>query len=487
MRRPGPPFPGPSSCATTRPYRTDREPPTMSSVRPTPRRLVVAALGITLLAMLPAAPVAAHGKSDNPEYLVKVGPVSVAAGTTTTSTVRIKQLVNTHHPYAVIGSMRVTPPAGFVVTGASARMGTQTVPVTVAGNAVTAENLDLRTKGQRLAFSITSEVRCGTVGATTWRVEAHEAKDFENTSRRIHIRKSPLSALGTSVAGCSLDFLRQPTLAGKDAVISSVSADPSGAAVAVRLIDGNGQPASQSGIPVSIAIAAGTGAAGAALSGATSDTTNANGVASFAARIDKVAFGYRFTADAGAGITGTTSTAFQIAGVAVACTGACTGTQSIGATTASISSTTTGTLSLSLGLEDVSCDNAINRYYQASSEPLLFDVTEGTGRTVVTVRIDADDVDRWLGRYQVCFSSPVSTFTNKYGAEIGPGEAGILPHCWWTADEHREPGAVRLDHDGPPPPLPVDHQACLEKRWKDVDGNVFVRFSVPPGDPRAKI
>lgn len=461
----------------------------MSSVRPTARRLAAAALGITLLAMLPAAPVAAHGKSDNPEYLVKVGPVAVAAGTTTTSTVRIKQLVNTHHPYAVIGSMRVTPPAGFVITGASARMGTQVVPVTVAGGSVTAENLDLRTKGQRLAFSITSEVRCGTVGATTWTVLAHEAKDFENTSRRIHIRKSPLSVLGTTVAGCSLDFLRQPTLAGKDTVISSVSADPSGAAVAVRLIAGNGQPALQSGIPVSIAIAAGTGAAGAALSGTTSDTTNVNGIASFAPRIDKVAFGYRFVADAGAGITGTTSSAFQIAGVAVACTGACTGTQSVGATTASISSTTTGTLSLSLGLEDVSCDNEVNKSYQASSEPLLFDVTEGTGRTVVTVRIDAANVDRRLGHYRVCFASPVSTFINKYGATIAAGEAGVLPDCWEDDDDHHhaDPTAILVPEHGPRPTLPVDHQACVEKKWKDHDDNVYVRFSVPPGDPRAKI
>lgn len=473
------------------PHRTDREPPTMSSVRSVPRRLVAATLGLTLLALLPAAPVGAHGKSDNPEYFVRVVPSAVAAGTTTTSTVRIKQLVNAHHAYAVIGSMRITPPAGFVITAASARMGTRTLPVTVAGNAVTAENLDLRTRGQRLTFSITSEVRCGTIGATTWRVQAHEARDFENTSRRIHIRKSPKSALGTSVAGCSLDFLRQPTLAGRNTVISSVSADPSGASVAVRLIAGNGQPALQSGIPVGIAIKPGTGAAGASLGGTRDASTNANGVATFAPTIDTAGTGYRLLAD-GTGMAGATSAPFNVAGVAVACTGSCTGEQSKGSTTASISSTTTGTLSLTLGLDDVSCDNAINKYYQASSEPLLFDVTDGTGRTVVTVRIDAADVDRRLGRYRVCFSSPVSTFINKYGHTIAPGEAGILPDCWDDDDDdhHHDATSIVIAHDDddePRPPLPLDHQACLEKRWKDRAGNVYVRFSVPPGDPRAKI
>lgn len=459
----------------------------MPSVRSTTRRLVGAALGLSLLAAIPAAPVSAHGSGTHPEYRVQVGPATAVAGTIGTTTVRFEQLVSSHHPYPVIGSMRITAPAGFVITGATAKMGKRSLPLTVRPGAVLAQDLDVRTAGQRIRFTITTEVRCGTVGASTWAVVAREAKTFSNTKRRT-VRQDKTSPLTTDVAGCSLEFLRQPALAGKGVTISSVSALPSGASVAVRLLDGNGQPALQSGIPVGLAIKPGTGAAGASLGGTRDATTNANGVATFAPTIDKEGTGYRLQAD-GTGLAGTTSAPFNVAGVAVACTGACTGEQSKGSTTASISSTTTGTLSLSLGVDDVSCDNEINKYYQATSESLLFDVTDGTGRTVVTVRIDAADVDRRLGRYRVCFSSPVSTFVNKYGHTIAPGEAGILPDCWDDDDDHHDATAVVIAHDDdePRPPLPLDHQACLEKKWKDRAGNVYVRFSVPPGDPRAKI
>jgi hypothetical protein len=458
----------------------------MPSVRPSIRRVAGAALGLSLLATIPAVPASAHGSGFHPEYLVRVGPSAAAAGTAITSVVRVRQLVDTHHRYAVIGSMRIKAPAGFVITGATARMGARTLPLRVSARTVLAQNLDLRSAGQRIVFSITSEVRCGVAGRSTWAVDAHEATNFWSRNGRKDVRKDKASVLTTDVAGCSLDFLRQPALAGKDAPISSVSADPSGASVAVRLLDGNGAPAQQSGIPVALAIKPGTGTEGASLGGAREAATNTSGVATFAPTIDTPGNGFRITA-AGSGLTGATSAPFDVAGIAVACTGACTGEQSKGSTTASISSTATGTLSLSLGLGDVSCDNAVNRYYKATSEPLLFDVTDGTGRTVVTVRIDAEDADRRVGKYRVCFSSPVSTFKNKYGITIAPGEAGILPDCWDHDDDDRDPHAVVIAHDGWRPPLPLDHQACLEKKWRDRAGNVYVRFSVPPGDPRAKI
>ena len=358
------------------------------------------------------------------------------------------------------------------------------MPVTVASGAATVENLSLRKAGQTLTLTVSTSVACGVSGTVTWNVNARTSKAYAST-RGVDVSPDAASTLSSVVAPCGLDFLRQPALAGSGSTITSVAADPSGASVAVRLLDGNGQPATQAGVAVSIAIKNGTGSSSATLGGTTTDTTNANGVASFAPSIGTAAFGYRLTADAGAGITGTTSSGFDIAGVAKVCSGACAGTDSKADTTASIDATTSGgLLTLSLGLEEVDCNNAANRFYQATSQPLLFDVTQATGRVVVTVRIDAASVDRKVSRYQVCFSSPVSTFVSRYGTTVAPGVAGILPDCWRDDDDDDDHHHTSRSA---PKPLPVGSQACTETRWKDSAGNVFVRFSVPPGDPRAKI
>ena len=79
----------------------------------------------------------------------------------------------------------------------------------------------------------------------------------------------------------------------------------------------------------------------------------------------------------------------------------------------------------------------------------------------------AASVDRPFFKYEVCFSSPNSTFKNKYGRTIAAGDAGILPMC-----------VNCLKPSGGP---------CVLLKWFDKDGNVYVKFSVPAGDPRGKI
>ena len=80
---------------------------------------------------------------------------------------------------------------------------------------------------------------------------------------------------------CSLDFLNGPADAEAGSNITRVAGDPSGAPVRVRLLDGNGDPAAIAGVPVSLAIAPGTGTAGADLDGDTTEPTDASGRASF--------------------------------------------------------------------------------------------------------------------------------------------------------------------------------------------------------------
>jgi hypothetical protein len=448
----------------------------MPSIRPRTHRLVAVALPMVLL-LGASLPVGAHG-SRNPAYTAVAAPGSIPAGTSTVSTITLTAISPVDDG---LGSVRVTAPAGFTVIGASAVQGTTPKTATVSGSSVTINDLRLRQVGKTLTITITTGVSCGVAGDTAWKVDGRTSTTYRSTSGR-SVAPAAGSSLDVTVVPCRLEVLRQPALAAKDAVISSVAADPSGASVAVRLLDGTGAPASVSGVSVTVAIKADTGPAGAAIGGTTTGSTNANGVAAFAPTIDTPGLGYRLRASAGSGIEGTTTESFEIAAVAKTCSGACGGSDTRTTTTATIDAVTNGgLLTLSLGLTNVDCNTPINKYYQATSEPLLFNVTQATGRTVVTMRIAAASVDRRYDKYQVCFSSPESTFKNRYGVRIGVDEAGVLPDCWWYGFSYRTQLRTRK------PGHVTNAQACVEKRWKDHSGNVYVRFSVPPGDPRAKI
>ena len=161
---------------------------------------------------------------------------------------------------------------------------------------------------------------------------------------------------------------------------------------------------------------------------------------------------------------------FAITDVAVDCpsTGKCPGPEIVdGDTTASVTAVSKdGILSYTLGLENLDCDNAINRFYRSKSEVLTFNVTEATGRTIVTIRLKASSVDRAAKKYEVCFSS-VKRFTNLYGVVIEPGVAGLLAAC---------PKKVALNAD-----------PCVKSKARANNGDVVVTFDVPGGDPRGKI
>ena len=447
------------------------------------RRLFSATMGAVVLSSLVAVPTLGHGPGSHPEYLVAVVPTSVAAGTVAMTKLRVTLLRSAHHDYPIIGSLGITPPTGFTISSATATRGIKPLPVVLEGGVAVIDDADLRRAGAKVSVVLRSVIACGVDGASSWSVLARGASDFSDTTSRT-VRRDPSSTLVSPVAGCSLTFLRQPALTGVDAVITSVPATPGGASVAVQLLDGNGHPASEAGVSVSVSRTPGTGSNAATLGGDPADATNGSGVATFAATLDTVANGYRLDATAGAGIDGVTSDTFDVPGVAVACSGSCGGSSSKGTTSATVEGTTSGgVLTLSLGQGDVDCNNAVNRYYQGSSEPIVFDVTQGTGRTVVTIKLEASSVDKPLGRYLVCFSSPVSSFVSRYHAQIAAGEAGVLHGCGRHWNDPRGVGrASGHDHGSD-----VNAQPCMEKRWKDEDGNVYVRFSVPPGDPRGKI
>ena len=436
----------------------------LSSRRHVPRAVLtsaLAALATTLVLVIPG--LAQAGGSSGPSYKAAVAPTALAAGTSAASTITLTQLAGKG-----LGSVQITAPAGFTVTGATAARGTYALPVVLAGSTVTVDNIGLDYAGKTATVTIQASIPCGVAGAATWKVVGHSTSKYSDRYATTLVQ-DPTSTLTAQVAACSLAFAAQPTAAGTGKVITSQAATPSGAAVSVQLRDGNGNPAALSGIPVGLSIASGTGAAGAQLGGTISANTSAAGTAAFAPTIDRAGNDYKLVAQAGAGITPATSAAFNISDVAVACSGACSGTSQSGTTTATVNANSNGgVLSLSLGLDNVDCNNAVNRNYLATSATVTFDVTPAIGRTLVTMKVAAASVNKLWFQYEVCFSSPNSAFVNKYGASIAPGQAGILPSCFFNCDR---PSV------GP----------CVLLKWFDLHGNVYVLFSVPAGDPRAKV
>ncbi len=442
-----------------------------SSVRRSVSGTVLASVMAIALALALVTPVFANGGgSSGPTYRAVVGPTTASAGTASTTTVTLTQLVEDswfHHNE--LGSARITAPAGFTVTGASATRGSTSLPVTVAGGVVTIDKVDLDHVGQTAAVSIQATIPCGTSGAATWAVVAHQTYTYSSPFARV-LPRDPTSQLTTTVQACSLAFVagHGPSTAGIGQTITNTAGDPSGPAIQVQLRDGDGNPAGVAGVAVDIAIAAGTGTSGADLGGTTSAATGSDGIAAFAPTIDLSGDGYKLKASAGSGIDPASSNAFDIADVAKACTGPCSGSATSSTTSATVSANAPGgLLTMTFGVDSVDCNNAVNHYYVATSEVLTFAVTPSQGRKTITIGLAAAAVTKPASKYEVCFSTPNELFVNKYGSTIAPNDPGILPTCKNCSKPSGGP--------------------CVISRWKDSAGNVFVKFSVPMADPRGHI
>lgn len=424
---------------------------------------ILTASAILLTLLIAATAVGATG-SHGPAYRADISPGTAAAGTSSTLVITVKQLSTSSHQR--VRSARVTAPDGLAITDATAKKGSTSLPVSSSSSVVTVNSIPFSSSGQTATISLEVAIPCGIGGSRTWTVEARKGDDFGSGGPAL--TQDPASQLTTSIARCSLAFTEQPADAGRDKVVTSVTADPGGTPIKVRLRDGNGSPASQSGVTVSLDLVSGTGASAATLGGDTSDSTNGNGVAAFAPTIDRTGDGYRLKASASGIIDSDPSSAFDITDVAVVCDGACSGTSSTASTTATVAARSSGgVLTLSLGTGSVDCNNRTNRWYKGTSASVEWDVTRGTGRTTVTIELDRADVTRPFPFYDVCFSSPESRFRNKFGKWIEKGEAGLLPLCLFTIRRSDQP--------------------CVVAKWVDRDRNVLVRFSVPPGDPRGRI
>ncbi len=362
-----------------------------------------------MLALGLVAPVLGHGGSTSPTYKAVAAPTSLAAGTDPAPTITLSQLVEDDGYHSKeLGSARITPPAGFVLTGASAVRGSTALPVTVAGGSATVENIDLHHPGQTAVVTLQVTIPCGIAGDGSWTVVAHQT-DLYNSSKAQVLKQDPTSVLTSHATACRLTFVegRQPANAAIGQPITSAAANPGGPAIQVQLLDGNGGPADQAGVPVTVAIKPGTGTDGAEIGGVTSASTGPSGLVELAPTIDLSGRDYQLLATAGPAIDGAASGTFNVDDVAKVCSGACSGTDQLGDTTATVSATSNGgVLSMSLGLDDIDCNNAVNHYYVSTSEVVDFSVTPAVGRTTITIKLAAASVDKPFFKYEVCYSSP---------------------------------------------------------------------------------
>ena len=155
----------------------------MSRRRPVSRAVLTAALATVAAAIALVSPVVAQGGgSSGPTYRVAVVPTALAAGTTTTSTFTLTQLVGDDYSHSKqLGSVRITAPAGFTLTGATAARGSYALPVTIAAGTATVDGLDLDRAGQTATVTLQARIACGVTGAAKWTVVGHSTDSFSNS------------------------------------------------------------------------------------------------------------------------------------------------------------------------------------------------------------------------------------------------------------------------------------------------------------------
>lgn len=379
-----------------------------------------------------------------------------------------------------LGSSNLTVPAGLTATGATGPAGTS---ASVNGNVVKIRNFGLAPKSSKsVTITVTaSPPACGTSVTRTWSATAKQSNDYNGTGNDFNLQTSG-SSLTTSVAGgacaAKLRFSAQPAnvLAGQ--AISATAFDPSGAPLAVELVDAGGNRVTSATAPVSVAL--GTSPAGAVLSG--TKTVNAvNGVASFSGlSVDKTG-AYRLVATS-TGITGATSNSFDAQERATECPEdqSCSDTVTNGSTSATI------TAFGDEGLPDESLlivtpnggarpDCAIDRGWVWAQ----FDVTSPNRRKLVSYGINRAlfpltwTLQDILSSTNMCFAAPYQ-FPVKAGTTLaamdrdGDGTVdeyvGTLPDC--TSE------------------IPVN--PCVSARRTPLFGNIEIDAKVPasPLDPK---
>ncbi len=412
-------------------------------------------------------------------YAATVTPHGAVAGASQAFTFTVTNEATTQ----TLGSVQVTAPSGFVVTGAATVTGGTT---SYTPDSALFLYLGL-SAGQSATLVVDATAPCGSE-TSAWATEAKQSNQFNGSGNEFVLDPASVPLLAATVTGnCSLAFASggQPASTVVGQPITS-GFDSAGTGITVDILDGNGDPATTSTAAISLTIPPDANPGSGTLSGTT--TVDAiGGVATFPAgspttsspgpSIGATGSGYALVATS-PGITSATSGYFDIWGELQPCsTAPCSGSQATKTTTGTVSTSSAPSgdyLGVGLGGVSYSCGGS----YQPLSDPLSFDVLSSAGGTDSGAQFDATleiakSVVQSSGHpgastWQICYSSQ-TTFTTLSGAPDGTVTiggttyyTGLLPDCSTSQ------------------PAP-----CVQARNKDNAGDLVVTF-LASGDPFAR-
>jgi len=400
-----------------------------------------------------------------------------------------------------LGSSNLVVPDALQIVSASVSQGS----AAVSGNTILLRNLNLAPGG---SLTVTMRLAAGCTPQTLiWAAPVtKQANNYNGPPGNDLNLDAATSSLTTTVTGaCALRFLPdgEPANARANQSISAQPYTPTGAPVAVEVIDGSGSRVTTGAVAVTLAI--GTNAGGGTLSGTTT-TTTVNGVASYSTlSIDKPGAGYTLTASSPS-FTSDTSTAFDIAEVGVACAEDvdCTGTLNLsntGNSNVSVTAIQGPTVDIDAGFLTISriggpLDCSGYTELLGAGDVFAVDYTSPFREKRVVVTIDKKIMNAQSNNgasfLEACFGAPF-LFATKPGTPLevnggyvpGPYPApeykGLLPDCGGSAvlDDPSVPGVqgITITNAGAP---------CVEKRNKtgSGDGIIISRWPAGSSDPR---
>lgn len=230
------------------------------------------------LAAVAAVFVAAAGSTSNIKpYTANFHPGPVSAGA---SNVLVNLVLENQSSQQTLGSADVTAAkqgtTSFTITGPTTLSGGGTVDTSGLPGVLRLRSLGIA-PGQSRTIPITVNTPCLT-GPYTWEIRAKQSNNFSGPPGNDFTNVGG-NLVTTVDGGCKLEWVTQPATTTKDTRITGAPFDANAARVAVRAVDGDGNPISASGT-ATLAKVAGTFTSTGDFTGTTA-SFDQNGLATF--------------------------------------------------------------------------------------------------------------------------------------------------------------------------------------------------------------
>jgi hypothetical protein len=381
-----------------------------------------------------------------------ISPSSVPAGATTGLNFTLQPISGQ------VGSFNLTAPTGWSITSLTPQAGV----TLVGGTQIQGRNISASSSSPfTVAFSV--QAPCA-ASSTAWTLVARSGGGFTGNNFAV----DPSSVLSTSLSGtCKAEFVADPADAAfngsllKSENITSEAYKPDGSALEVLVSDATGAP--RAGISITLQLS--TNPTSASLTGPITNTSDANGLATFGSpatpvSVSKLGLGYVMKPTS-SNVTETASGEFGIYREGKPCpAGQCVVHDSIsdskvGATVTSFDPGALGVLVQPLDLDCAATIPAGYKYLPLPTTSVIAWKFNGTtGAQVITADIAKSlakqVLDRGSSHLDVCFQADVGKppFISKFGGD--PVMKGLLADCSQTIPENciisetASPGGGRL-------------------------------------------